>query len=131
MSSDVVICPFAAQHAGEVQALFVVVNRLLSPPHMRDAFEAYIGRSLAEEIGRFGEYYRERDGGFWVALKDDRVVGMFGLECVGADSLELRRMYVDPSVRRGGIARRMLQYAEAECRRRGVGRLELSTSEVQ
>ena len=45
--------------------------------------------------------------------------------------LELRRMYVDPSARRSGIARLMLQFAEAECRRLDMRRLELSTSELQ
>jgi len=40
-------------------------------------------------------------------------------------------MYVDPDARRGGIARTMLQYAEDECRRRNVPKLELSTSELQ
>jgi putative acetyltransferase len=45
--------------------------------------------------------------------------------------MELRRMYVDPSVRRSGIARLMLRFAEAECRRLNVRRLELSTSELQ
>jgi GNAT superfamily N-acetyltransferase len=129
--TDVVIRPFAPQYAGEVRALFVVINRLLSPPHMREAFEAYIERSLTEEIGRIDAYYSERDGGFWVALQGNKVVGMFGLERVGPESLELRRMYVDPSVRRGGIARRMLHHAEAECRRRRIRRLELSTSELQ
>src|ERR1700733_6381791 len=62
--TDVVIRPFAPQYAGEVRALFVVINRLLSPPHMREAFEAYIERSLTEEIGRIDAYYSERDGGF-------------------------------------------------------------------
>jgi putative acetyltransferase len=45
--------------------------------------------------------------------------------------MELRRMYVDPSARRSGIARLMLQFAEAECRRLDMQRLELSTSELQ
>jgi GNAT superfamily N-acetyltransferase len=45
--------------------------------------------------------------------------------------MELRRMYVDPSARRLGIGRRMLHHAEAECRRRGFKRLELSTAEIQ
>jgi putative acetyltransferase len=40
-------------------------------------------------------------------------------------------MYVDPSTRRMGIARQLLRYAEAECRRRQVAKLELSTSELQ
>jgi GNAT superfamily N-acetyltransferase len=131
VSSDVVICPFAKQYACQVRALFIVTNRLLSPPHMRDAFEAYIQRSLVQEIERIGEYYSEHDGSFWVALKEDKVVGMFGLERASAESLELRRMYVDPLARRSGIARQMLQYAEAECRRRQIRRMELSTSELQ
>lgn len=131
MSSDLVICPFEEQYAGQVRKLFIVINRLLAPPHMREVFEAYIARSLSEEIGRIDEYYGQRDGGFWVALKEDKVVGMFGLERVGPESLELRRMYVDPSARRSGIARRMLHFAEAECRRRHIRRLELSTSELQ
>jgi len=45
--------------------------------------------------------------------------------------MELRRMYVDPLARRRGIARQMLQSAEAECRRRGITRLTLSTAEIQ
>jgi putative acetyltransferase len=111
--------------------LFITVNRLLSPPHLRDAFEAYIERALGEEIDRVPAYYSERDGGFWVVVKADKMVGTFGLERTSDDAMELRRMYVDPSARRRGIARRMLQFAEEECRRRNVSRLELSTAAIQ
>src|SRR5258708_416468 len=84
-----------------------------------------------EEMGRVAAYYRERGGAFWVAVLDTVVVGMFGLERAGPNSMELRRMYVDPAARRRGIARRMLRFAEAECRRLGANRMELSTSELQ
>ena len=84
-----------------------------------------------EEIDRIPAYYSERDGGFWIAVKSDKVVGTFGLERASDDAMELRRMYVDPSARRQGIARQMLQFAERECRRRNVSRLELSTAEIQ
>ena len=40
-------------------------------------------------------------------------------------------MYVDPDARRRGIARKMLQFAEDECRRRNRLRMDLSTSELQ
>ena len=40
-------------------------------------------------------------------------------------------MYVDPDVRRRGIARRMLHFAEQECRGRGRPRMDLSTSALQ
>ena len=131
VGARITIRPFAEQDAGQVRALFIRVNRLLSPPDLRDAFEGYIERALTEEIDRIPAYYGERDGGFWVAVKCDKVVGTFGLERAADDAMELRRMYVDPSARRQGIARRMLQFAEDECRRRRVKRLELSTAEIQ
>ena len=131
MEAEVTIRPFAEQHAAQVRELFITVNRLLSPPELRDAFEGYIDRALAEEIDRITAYYGERDGGFWVAVKGDKVVGTFGLERASDDAMELRRMYVDHSARRQGIARRMLQFAEDECRSRNVSRLQLSTAEIQ
>jgi GNAT superfamily N-acetyltransferase len=131
MSAAITIHPFSPAHAGSVRALFIRVNRLLAPAEMRDAFETYIERSLAEEIDRIADYYYERDGGFWVALDGGRVVGMVGLERIDAETMELRRMYVDPGERRRGIAQTMLTFAEDECRRRNVRSLELSTSELQ
>ena len=115
MSAGVSIRPFRQEDASHVRELFVIVNRLLSPPPMREAFEAYIARSLTEEMDRVAAYYGERGGGFWVGLQDEKIVGMFGLEPAATDAMELRRMYVDPSARRSGIARLMLQFAEAEC----------------
>jgi GNAT superfamily N-acetyltransferase len=131
MSSDVVIRPFTNADGPRVRALVIEVNRLLSPPDLRDAFEAYIERALAEEIDCIEAYYAEHGGGFWVAILCGELVGTFGLERASADAMELRRMYVDPKTRRRGIGRRMLQYAEDECRRRGLKTLELSTAEIQ
>jgi GNAT superfamily N-acetyltransferase len=131
VDAEITIRPFAEQDAAQVRELFITVNRLLSPPDLRDAFEVYIERALAEEVDRISAYYGERDGGFWVAVKDDKVVGTFGIERASDDSMELRRMYVDPSARRRDIARRMLQFAEDECRSRNVSRLQLSTAEIQ
>ena len=131
MGAKITIRPFSQHDSAQVRALFIAVNRLLSPPDLRDAFEAYIERALVEEMDRIPVYYGERDGGFWVAVRGDKVVGTFGLERASDDAMELRRMYVDPSARRQGIARQMLQFAEDECRRRNVSRLELSTAEIQ
>src|ERR1700694_1910709 len=67
------IRPFAAIDARRVEELFVTVNRLLSPPHLRDAFEEYIARSLTEEIRRIADYYGERHGGVWGARRGNQV----------------------------------------------------------
>ena len=122
---------FAEDDAAQVRDLFVRVNRSLAPTHMAEAFEGYIVRSLREEIDRIRAYYGERHGGFWVATDGPRIVGMFGLELLSAGTMEVRRMYVDPDAQRRGIARRMLRFAEDECRRRNIGRIDLSTSELQ
>ncbi|MEI9923811.1 MAG: GNAT family N-acetyltransferase [Bradyrhizobium sp.] len=122
---------FSIDDAAAVRELFVRVNRLLAPAAMKDTFEIYIARSLTEEIDRVSEYYSERKGGFWVAVDGQKIVGMFGLESSGEGTMELRRMYLDPDFRRRGIARRMLNFAEQECRRRNRPRMDLSTSELQ
>jgi GNAT superfamily N-acetyltransferase len=128
LSAETVIRRFEEGDAPGVRSLFIAVNRELAPPEMRVAFEAYVARSLVEEVDRISAYYGDR---FWVAARAGAVVGMFGLEPAGPDAMELRRMYVDPAVRRTGLGRRMLGFAEDECRRLGLRRLELSTSELQ
>ena len=50
MDAEIIIRPFAEHDAAQVRELFITVNRLLSPPDLRDAFEAYIERALGEEI---------------------------------------------------------------------------------
>ncbi len=131
MADEIKIRAFSPDDAAAVRELFIRVNRLLAPPEMKDAFDAYIARSLTEEIDRVSDYYREREGGFWVAVDKKKIVGTFGLESSGDNAMELRRMYVTPDLRRRGIARRMLRFAEEECRRRGRPRMNLSTSVLQ
>jgi putative acetyltransferase len=127
----VAIRPFQERDASSVRDLFIEVNRQLSPPDMQAAFELYIARSLAEEMDRVSAYYREHSGGFWVADRGGEIIGMFGLESASPGSCELRRMYVAPSARRGGVASQMLRFAEDECRRSAAHKIELSTSELQ
>lgn len=118
--------------AEAVQELFVRVNRALAPPALREAFEGYIALAIREEIGRIGDYYAGPRRGFWVAEDAaGTLVGTFGLEPVGADAVELRRMYVAPEARRRGVARAMLAEAERIASGWGLARLVLSTAEIQ
>jgi GNAT superfamily N-acetyltransferase len=130
-SAGLTIRPYEpSDHVG-VRNLVVDINRELAPAAMRVAFEEYIARSLREEIDRIPEYYGAQGGGFFVALDEDALVGVFGLERWNTAAAELRRMYVRRDRRRSGIARQMLRYAEALCRKAGCRRLTLSTSELQ
>lgn len=132
METKIIIRAFAAEDAATVRDLFIRVNRLLAPPQLKEAFEGYIATSLTEEIDRIADYYAARHGSFWVAVADDKIVGMFGLEQSDTPgTMELRRMYVDPDARRQGIGRQMLRFAEKECRRNRVRQLDVSTSALQ
>ena len=131
MSVSLEIRRYRDGDAAGVRALFVRVNQLMAPPHLAEAFEGYIARSLAEEIDVIPAYYGARQGAFFVAQAGATLIGMFGLEAAGEGAMELRRMYVDPDARRQGIARRMLAFAEDEARRLGAREMVLSTSEIQ
>lgn len=87
--------------------------------------------SLRDEIDRLAEYYAERQGTFFVVYDGAKLAGVFGLERLGAESAELRRMYVDAAYRRRGLARMILAHAEQACRDAGTRVLTLSTSELQ
>jgi GNAT superfamily N-acetyltransferase len=65
-------------------------------------------------------------GGGAVAEAERAIVGAL-LWAERDGSLYLRRLAVDPAWRRRGVARALLAAAEAEARRRGLGRLRLST----
>lgn len=131
MVAEAIIRPFVPDDAAMVRELFIIVNRLLAPPGMREAFESYIDRSLSDEIDRLQAYYAEHHGGFWVAIRGGHLAGMFGLEDAGPDAMELRRMYVHPDARRIGLGSLMLRFAENECLSFRKGKMTLSTSELQ
>lgn len=131
MSEQASIRRYEEDDHAQVRALFIRVNRELAPDGLKSAFEDYIKSSLAEEIDRIPAYYREKEGSFWVATLEGSVVGMLGLERYGDNDLELRRMYVDPDLRRQGIAQHMLRFAEAQSKSDGAKCLYLSTSELQ
>lgn len=112
--------------------LFIRINHSLAPPDLRAAFEAYVARSVAEEIGRIHEYYHaDLNRSFWVAANASGLLGYFGLESADDWAIELRRMYVDFPFRRMGVARALLVHAEQRARNHGFSRIVLSTSSLQ
>ena len=124
--------PYEPGDQQAVRDLFIQINRMIAPPGQEAQFEAYITRSLLEEIDRIPAYYDETLGsGFWVLVQDQALIGYFGLEPHGRGAFELRRMYVDPLMRGRGHARSMLAEAERIAADRGAQRLVLSTSELQ
>lgn len=126
-----IIRPYRSPDRTDVIRLFREFMQELTPPQLRSEFESYVDTAVREELGRIEQYYFSREGqGFWVAGQSG-VVGMAGVERHSESSAELRRMAVFKSHRRRGIARELLQVAEAFCRDFGYRTVVLSTSELQ
>jgi GNAT superfamily N-acetyltransferase len=126
------IRPYRREDREAVMDLFIRINHNLAPPELQAAFEAYVARSVAEEIGRIDEYYHaDLNRSFWVAINASQLLGNFGLEPVDDRAIEVRRMYVDFPFRRMGIARALLAHAEHQAKNHGFSRIVLSTSSLQ
>jgi len=70
--------------------------------------------------------FRTKAGLFWVAVRGDWVVGCVGLvPGAAAGTAELRKLYVQPRLRRQGLARRLVRLAETAARDLGFERVEL------
>jgi GNAT superfamily N-acetyltransferase len=129
---SVIIRAFEEADADSVQHLFIKAYQTIEPPpRLVRVLQDYLRIGLEEEVSRISEYYFAQNGGFWVI---DGIgcglAGMFGLVLSTPTVMQLRRLCVAPELRRQGIARAMLAFAEAECRRRNVSRLQLETSEL-
>jgi putative acetyltransferase len=73
-----------------------------------------------------------RPGGMFDVLVSDagEIVGTVGLCRVSPSTCELRKMYLDKSVRGQGHGRRMLEHALARARELGFRRITLETADV-
>jgi putative acetyltransferase len=73
------------------------------------------------------EEVAEGRGAFLVVYREGTPVGCGALRLLDAETAELKRMYVAPSLRGTGLGRRLVAALEAEARALGVRRLVLET----
>jgi len=75
--------------------------------------------------------YRKRGGCFDVLMSDaGEIVGTIGLYPVSKTMCELRKMYLDKSIRGHGHGRRLLEHALTRARELGFTRVILETADV-
>jgi len=97
------IVPFSAPLEMQVVDLIVSIQR--------DEFGLPITADQQPDLRSIPSYYQTGCGNFWVALRDDRVVGTVSLLDIGGGQTALRKMFVHRDFRGGahGTARRLLE----------------------
>lgn len=72
--------------------------------------------------------YVARGGRFRVLEVDGRTIGMYGLYRLDADTVELRKMYLDPAEKGRGYGRLLMEEALRLAREAGYRRMVLETN---
>ena len=107
-------------------------------PDALDCVRAYFNE-LAHRVGGFdaaaftlpepgAEKYRPPHGCFLVAWSDELPVACGSLRPIDTATAEVKRVWVHPSARGQGLARRMMSALENEARALGYSRLQLDTN---
>jgi GNAT superfamily N-acetyltransferase len=98
------------------QALISELENTLSPLYPDESRHGYsIERLLRDNVP------------FFVARYEGQAAGCGGIEIVGSDYAELKRMYVRPQFRGLGVAKALLVYLNDFARENGVTTLRLET----
>ena len=113
------ISPFAEEDLGSVHRLFREYAGSLSVDLGFQSFE--------DEIAGLPGRYAPPTGALLLARVDDRPIGCVALRAIDAETCELKRLFVRPAHRGGGVGLRLLESAVAEARRLGYRRLRLDT----
>ncbi len=72
-----------------------------------------------------GYFNDEGSSSFWVAICEDKIIGMIGVQKTAEDSAEVRRLRVRKGHRRHGVGTQLLECALNFCRERGYLKIVL------
>ena len=68
---------------------------------------------LDSDLHNWASHLAHDDGEGWIALSEDgEVLGSIGYSCSGEDTIELKRLYVRPTLHGAGLAQRLLAKVE-------------------
>src|SRR5207249_772391 len=77
------------------------------------------------DLTRIPGSYCRAGGAFWVLEEDGRVVGTIAVVPVSADVVEIKRVYLDASLRGRGLGRMLVEHASSWAAGRGHTRVKL------
>jgi RimJ/RimL family protein N-acetyltransferase len=106
--------------AADVPAVMLLIGRVFAEYGLllMPAFEV-------PDLLRFDVHYAAPRGAFWVVRDDVRVVGSVGVDRMDDRTAELKRLYVDASLRGRGIGQRLVETVLDWSREQRIARLVL------
>lgn len=112
----------AADEARAIQQLIVGIQR--------DEFAIPISLEDQPDLQQIPAVYQVKNGNFWIAKHDGRVVGTIALLDIGENQVALRKMFVAPEYRGSslGTARKLLEAALKWSATQGVRQIFLGTT---
>lgn len=106
--------------SGDARALIAELDAHLTPLYPTESRHGYsVTQLLAQDVT------------FFVVRSGESAVGCCGIQLFGSEYAEVKRMYVRPTWRGMGYAKRMLQHLEEYARMREVPLLRLETGIYQ
>ncbi|SEI53887.1 GNAT family N-acetyltransferase [Pseudomonas sp. NFR16] len=99
-------------------------------PIQREEFGIEITAEDQPDLMQIESFYQAGNGDFWVARKDDQIIGTIGLKDIGEGNAALRKMFVGAQWRgrEFGVARQLLDHLIESARARGVRKIYLGTT---
>jgi putative acetyltransferase len=92
----------------------------------RHGFRLQVEEAVEQDIATIAKY-QPPNGGLLLAFEDTVPVGTGCTRRIAPDTCEIKRMWVDPSYRRGGVGRAMLDRLIAAARTAGYQRMWLDS----
>ncbi len=86
-------------------------------------------QNFDEEMEGLPEMYNEENGGLFLAVKNNVVVGVAGLRRFSATESEVKRMFVKEEARGFGIGKLLLQKCIETARKAGYKKVKLDTTD--
>jgi N-acetylglutamate synthase-like GNAT family acetyltransferase len=116
------VIPYRPDLAADVVDLIVGIQR--------DEFAIDISAAQQPDLADIPGFYQVRNGNFWVAITDQRVVGTIALLDIGNRQAALRKMFVHRSFRghQVGTAKSLLDALLAWARDREIREIFLGTT---
>ena len=88
----------------------------------------FITQNFSSEVDQMPVGYLPPEGICLVAYKDGIAAGTVALRKFDSESCEMKRLYVRPAMRSGGIARLLIERALTEARHLGYSKMKLDNS---